>query len=750
VRSAAGEIAPDARSASFRLASPRSMRAGEAKRWAHSSQKTGYGFVTFLLTSPLSLKNIESFPILRVYDTGLGLHYNGYYVSIGTPDIPPALSINKNMDEMLQTAIFPDIVDYPAKGWFLDSLTALGVKENSGWPDSFGNGLRRWNSNNSGTKVTAISLFSGGGGLDIGFHDAGFDIIECNEIEPAFAATLQKNASAGGRFEGSKIVCQDIYDYNPSIKHVDFIIGGPPCQTFSAAGARVAGVNGTDDARGNLFLQYARLLEMLQPKGFLFENVYRIVGAQSGKPWKKIQATFQSLGYKLYWRILDAADYGVPQFRERLIIVGLKEGNFYFPFPSHGPDSPDGRNYYTAGQAVGGIDASHCKIGINGRHGHLLTDIPPGLNYSFYTERMGHPKPIFGWRSKFSDYLYKADPNTPVRTIKAQGGQYTGPFSWANRPFTTEELKRLQTFPDDYFIEGNRQTIIHQLGNSVPPQLARILALSILGQVFGICLPFEISSMPERHQLGFRKRKSELTSVYAEKAAHALSKTFMRPTHHIIKKGIDFYSLTPDFKINTEPTKETSDYTAQFNLKENEWNIRLMASDSHFDNDCYEIEVTPPLVAKSEQNKPIVTKLISCSTKHNSLLALWKIYEQLVQRYLFKDDLIQLFGYYQYKLTYSIKMTTIDTPFLSLSFWRTVQMVTSGNGVGAICPASELTSLYKLSSDEELLSCLMAMKDIGYEIRNHNTNRQIRTGMILIPYSFPTLNERSLQRLTKL
>ena len=91
---------------------------------------------------------------------------------------------------------------------------------------------------------------------------------------------------------------------------------------------------------------------------------------------------------------------------------------------------------------------------------------------------MGHPNPVFAWRSKFSDFLYKADPNSPVRTIKASGGAYTGPFHWDNRFFSYKEYKRLQTFPDDYEISGNKQTAVKQIGNSVPPQLARMMALA--------------------------------------------------------------------------------------------------------------------------------------------------------------------------------------------------------------------------------------------------------------------------------
>lgn len=158
-----------------------------------------------------------------------------------------------------------------------------------------------------------------------------------------------------------------------------------------------------------------------------------------------------------------------------------------------------------------------------GRYGHLLPAIPPGLNYSFYTKEMGHPNPIFSWRSKFSDFLYKASPDRPVRTIKAQGGQYTGPFSWENRIFSIAELKRLQTFPDAYEIIGGRQLAIGQIGNSVPPQLARILALSVLDQVMKIKLPFDMHYMPHGKVLSFRKRKRFLTEEYANKAGAAVT-----------------------------------------------------------------------------------------------------------------------------------------------------------------------------------------------------------------------------------
>lgn len=131
------------------------------------------------------------------------------------------------------------------------------------------------------------------------------------------------------------------------------------------------------------------------------------------------------------------------------------------------------------------------------------------------------------------------------------------------------------------------------------------------------------------------------------------------------------------------------------------------------------------------------------------MLGLWKIYEYYVKKYLVKDDLVQLFGYYQYKKVFSFTMKLLDESLMTDAFWDTVKRVTMGVGVGEIVSAPELTFSLGLSSDDELF-CPQNDEKIGYEIRNHKTNQQIRKGMVLIPYPFPTLNERSLQRLTRL
>ena len=644
-------------------------------------------------------------------------------------------------------SLIPESTDVTC--WFKKLLSNLGVCESSGWPDSLGDALIRWNSKNSVSSINVLSLFSGAGGLDIGFHDAGFNIVECVEIEDLFVSTMLENSKLGSRLAGSNIVCQDINDYVPLTADIDFIIGGPPCQTFSSAGTRVAGVKGTDDERGNLFKQYIRVLNAIKPSGFLFENVYGIIGAQKGKPWKSIQSAFQDAGYKLYWRVLDAADYGVPQFRERLFLIGLKEGRYRFPFPSHGPDSQDKREYYTASHAVSNVLSTTTGLDIGGRHGHLLNDIPPGLNYSFYTDKLKHPRPIFGWRSKFSDYLYKADPDTPVRTIKAQGGQYAGPLHWDNRRFSIEELKRLQTFPDSYTVVGSRQKVIHQLGNSVPPQVSRILALSILQQVFKKHTPCDISLMPDSYKLKFRTRKRALTSVYARKAARALvNQTKPVPVKVSSKKVKVLCKLTNNFKLIKASNADDEGYVLEHYYSKRVLVISIFENSTRLKELKYELSVSLSDTISYTLGFNLIT-LRSFSNKQKSILILWKYLELVVRKDYYKDDLVQFFGYYQNKSDYSINLNILSSYLLNKTLWRVLKNVSNGNSTGKLVHIKDLAYAYAIPEDK-LIKELKTLKSLGFGVRNKNTNTQVKDGMFLIPYQFPNLNERSLQRITNL
>lgn len=631
--------------------------------------------------------------------------------------------------------------------WFNEILTALDVAPGTAWPDRFGIALRNWLTKQSIPPIRTLSLFSGGGGLDIAFHDAGFDIVEMVEIDPRYVETLRENF-----VEQSRVTCIDIRDFIPEKElQIDFIIGGPPCQTFSAAGRRAAGVVGTDDPRGMLFQEYIRLLTHFRPKGFLFENVYGIIGAQNGDAWKDIQSAFKAAGYTIFFRVLDAADYGVPQHRERLFIVGVQEAEFLFPYPTHGPDSIGQEPYYSAGEAVQGVVTAHTTQGVGGRYGHLLHDIPPGLNYSFYTKEMGYPSPVFSWRSKFSDFLYKADPERPVRTIKAQGGQYTGPFSWDNRVFTLSELKRLQTFPDSYTIVGGRQVSIEQIGNSVPPQIGRILAISILDQVLGISLPFKMHYLPKAKVLGFRQRKRALTEAYSLKAQKALSE--LQDHNHIIHihtseetlGGPLTRSLGEDFSWTNESVPNSIEFRVDFAVEATEWLISVKRTGFNLQSQTaegYTIEIHPtnhgqwPLKSRT-------VKLCADQFDLKTFTALWKAFEEKLLEMTGIADLVQLSGYYQYQSQIKAKLYTTRSNQRDL-LWQIIQLVTEGVGVGKQLSDSQLAVLWNCDVDK-LLDYLIVLRSMGFEVRSHKTNPQIKAGDYLIPYIFPTLTPKSVQ-----
>jgi DNA (cytosine-5)-methyltransferase 1 len=634
--------------------------------------------------------------------------------------------------------------------WFQEILRSLGISRRPAWPDQFGLSLRNRIQKQSHAPIRTLSLFSGGGGLDIAFHDAGFDIVQMVEIEAKYVQTLEKNSMPGKWLENAKPICIDIRKFFPSPElKIDFIIGGPPCQTFSAAGRRASGVAGTRDDRGTLFQEYVRLLKTLQPKGFLFENVYGITGAQQGEAWQEIQNAFKQAGYTIHFRVLDAADYGVPQHRERLFIVGVREGSYLFPYPTHGPDSPDGEPFYSAGEAVEGVDISDPESGIGGRYGHLLTQIPPGLNYSFYTEEMGHPNPVFSWRSKFSDFLYKADPQAPVRTIKAQGGQYTGPFSWENRRFTIAELKRLQTIPDDYEIVGNRQVCIEQIGNSVPPQVGRILALSILDQVMGVKLPFSMNYLPPTKQLGFRQRKRQLTELYAQKAKEAIAK--LHKTNQLASTSLQGFGiqqqavrfLSTDFAWTKQEVTNSLKINLNYDLNPDCWVIEAHSGDSWKDKNQYNIDVVPCCGRQDWGLGTNKVRLCAKNLEFEVFTALWKAFEENIIKVTGKADLVQVSGYYQYKPRIS-GILTFDSILEVTATWQVVQCVVRGIGVAKQLQVQEMAILWGVKASE-VFSYLQSLRSMGYEVRNYNTNPQIPKGEYLIPYAFPTLTPRSVQ-----
>lgn len=622
---------------------------------------------------------------------------------------------------------------------FSDICAKLGCENDApAWPDDFGKAITNYLKDNNIPKIRTLSLFSGAGGLDIGFHDVGFDIIESVEIEEKFCQTLKLNSGNGKRFNNSKVNCIDIREYTGNhLGNIDFIIGGPPCQTFSAAGRRANGVLGTTDARGVLFREYVRLLQELSPVGFLFENVYGIIGAQRGEAWKEILESFSDVGYKLYYRIVDAADYGVPQHRERLIIVGLKNGEFKFPRPTHGPDSLDDEQFYNAETAITGVTLSEeeSKSGIGGRYGALLDDIPPGLNYSFYTEEMGHPNPVFAWRSKFSDFLYKADPNTPVRTIKASGGAYTGPFHWNNRFFAYPEYKRLQTFPDDYEISGTKQIAVKQIGNSVPPQLARMMALAIRQQVFNTQFPFTLSLLDDSEELTFRKRKRQLTAIYRKKAQIAIES--IKENHIVLPDSHKYYcSMTENFRFK-EVKKSEAEYEISVVWRET-LDIAVKPMKNILNAPVISIDIVPNGVNWNLGVSRV--RLMTYADQIKAFTVAWKAFDHELIINSIKADIVQLNGYYQYVP----KLKCECTFYNEVKYGNILSKVVSGELVANLVSSTDLSDCWS-TSERELIEVAQFLRSLGYEIRNHGTNPQIEEGNWLIPYAFPTLTPQSVQ-----
>ncbi len=340
----------------------------------------------------------------------------------------------------------------------------------------------------------AISLFSGVGGLDLGVERAGYRVRVSLEHDRDAAATLRRN------FSHSSVIEEDIRSVHAAdvlgaagLKRGEaaLVVGGPPCTPFSKSGNWLEYKRKGLDPEASLLDHYLRILDETLPEAFLLENVYGLAYRNHNAAWlDKMLTVARGLGYEVDLKVLLAADFGVPQRRQRLFILGSRRGKPTFPVPTHSGPHETRTTYdrtlpphITAGEAIGDLqgrdDLFEPEEVVNGRYGTLLPDIPPGENYLFYTAERGHPSPLFGWRKRFWSFLLKLSPEAPSPTIQAQPGPYVGPFHWQNRRLRLPELKRLQTFPDDYEVVGSRRSAQVQLGNAVPPVLADAVAASL-------------------------------------------------------------------------------------------------------------------------------------------------------------------------------------------------------------------------------------------------------------------------------
>ena len=342
--------------------------------------------------------------------------------------------------------------------------------------------------------LTAISLFSGCGGLDLGVQNAGFRILAGVDNDPASAASHARN------FEGAKFYLGDIADFTEPLANslmdrreladVDLLVGGPPCPPFSKSRFyRTDKPRAMHDPLGEATITgYLETLRWLRPKVFLLENVAGMAFKPHADTVRHIVDTARGFGYTCQQRVLNAADYGVPQIRQRFFIVGSSEGiDFKFPAPTHRPpsltDHSDLAVWRTAQEAIGDLDTDELATDLGhfagGKYHNLLEQIPPGDNYLFFTAKRGHPAPQFEWRKRYWSFLLKLSPDLPSWTIQARRSNNMGPFHWRNRILRIEEVKRLQTFPDAWYLSGNVEQQWRQVGNAVPPLLAEALGKAV-------------------------------------------------------------------------------------------------------------------------------------------------------------------------------------------------------------------------------------------------------------------------------
>lgn len=347
----------------------------------------------------------------------------------------------------------------------------------------------------------SISLFTGAGGLDYGLEAAGYETRVAVEIDEVCRDTLEAN-------RGWPVICGDIHDVPPaealevaglSPGEAEILVGGPPCQPFSKSGLWHRGeTRGLEDPRASTLTAYLEYVEAALPKVFLLENVHGIRYSGKEDGFALIEQIVQGINsrqgtnYRMSWKVVNMADYGVPQLRKRFFLIGSREGlDFHFPEETHAAPAGEGQlalqdtalqPYATSWDAIGHLDVDEAGLDPRGRWADLLPSIPEGQNYLWHTDRRGG-LPLFGWRTRYWSFLLKLAKNLPSWTIQAQPGPAIGPFHWTSRRLSAEEMARIQTFPESIRFAGDLRDAQRQIGNAVPSLMSEILGREIMQQM---------------------------------------------------------------------------------------------------------------------------------------------------------------------------------------------------------------------------------------------------------------------------
>ncbi len=344
----------------------------------------------------------------------------------------------------------------------------------------------------------SISLFSGGMGLDIGLMSAGIDIVIGQDFDKSCVETIQKN--------GHKALLGDIRNITPDTmlelagmkKGEPFIVcGGPPCQPFSTAGKR----GGINDPRGSLFMDFIRMVDGIQPRFFVMENVKGLQSTPLKDEYGNKTETMvidvilnemKKLGYKIVYGLLDAVHYGVPEFRERMIFIGSRDHeDIFLPLPSHFQkhQNPDYR-WKTIGQVIRDIETEDgdCEAFSEERLKYLKM-VPEGGNWkdlpvNIQKEAMGGAFQSGGGKVGFYRRLSYSQPSPTLVTSPVQKAtMLCHPIK--NRPLSVHEYARIQQFPDSWIFFGTISEKYKQIGNAVPCGLAEAVGKAIIATALG-------------------------------------------------------------------------------------------------------------------------------------------------------------------------------------------------------------------------------------------------------------------------
>ena len=334
---------------------------------------------------------------------------------------------------------------------------------------------------------TSIELFAGAGGLALGLEQAGFEHIGLVEFDKAAASTLTTNR------QNWKVLCEDVelvasrdleQEFGIKKYELDLLSGGAPCQSFSYAGKRL----GLEDVRGTMFYHYATFLHKLQPKMFLFENVRGLLSHDKGQTYATILGIFEDEGYTTFHKVLNAWDYGVPQKRERLITIGIRNDlaeKTTFEFPK----AHDYKPVMSDVKLDVNPDASECarysankeKIFELVPAGGYWRDIDPEIAKEYM-------KTCWYMGGGRTGILRRIGMNEPSLTVLTNPGmkQTDRCHPLEVRPFSYRENARIQTFPDEWVFCGKLSDKYKQVGNAVPVNLAKEIGLEIIKTLEGV------------------------------------------------------------------------------------------------------------------------------------------------------------------------------------------------------------------------------------------------------------------------